>query len=266
VATTRRILVCVGLGLLVCTANGQWSADFEAPMYVGSPGGTPLTGQQGWYLPAGTDYNVCTYANNVYGFVANPEGGDQFAVGRSQGNPNYARAEHAYDWGTGQWTVSWDIAAKFNGTLPATDYLGSFSLQPSATARYWQTLYIWNNLNTADKWHINYITTENPLPGVTPGPQWDNLDPNHWYRLWTTFNMATGKITEVAIKDLTTGVMTSLQVNWTFVNPTNPDPTALRFFTGGSTEGNICAWDNLRIVPEPASLVLLAGLMLLRRR
>jgi len=266
----RSILALVGVGLLACTASAQWTADFEPPAYSGSAAGTVLSGQQGWYLPVtsppGKDYNVFTYANNAYGFVQNPEGGAQFAAGRSEGSTNYARAEHLYDWGTGEWTVTWDIAAQFNGTLPASDYLGSFSLQPSATARYWQTLFVWNNLNTADKWHINYITRENALPGVTPGPAWDNLDPNHWYRLWTTFSMATGGITEVAIKDLTTGIKTTLQVNWTFVNPTNPDPTALRFFTGGTVAGNICAWDNLNVIPEPASLLLMASMWLLRRR
>jgi hypothetical protein len=48
-------------------------------------------------------------------------------------------------------------------------------------------------------------------------------------------------------------------------------PTALRFFTGGgsgtSPAGNFMAWDCLSIIPEPATLVLLAmGLAVATRR
>ena len=58
-------------------ASAQFSTGFEAPTYTGSSGGTTLTGQDGWYLPAagGVDFQVFTYAGNAPGVAANV-GGD----------------------------------------------------------------------------------------------------------------------------------------------------------------------------------------------
>src|SRR5688572_9401036 len=74
---------------------------FEASQgYTGSATGVPLTGQQGWTLPAGSvDHNIFTYAGNAPGFVAHPTGGGaQFASGSSQGGTLFSRAEHTLDW------------------------------------------------------------------------------------------------------------------------------------------------------------------------
>ena len=235
----------------------SYATGFEPPDYLGSPGGVLLSGQQGWYLPAGSiDYSVYTYAGNAYGFAANPTGNTQFIAGLSGGGTNLARAQRDFDWSANTvWTVSWDVAAQFVGALPATDYLGSFSLQPSTTAKYWQALNAWNDPNSATQWHSYYVTVENPVPGVSPGAAWNNLAPNHWYRQSTTFNITTGQILSVTIKDLVTNAESTVTpANWHMLNPAGPLPTALRVFSGGSSAGNVMAWDNLNVAPPATSL------------
>src|SRR5688500_9608107 len=76
----RRTLALSGLAFLARTAP---PIDCETPTYTGSPSGTLLSGQDGWYNPikGSTDWNVYTYADNAMGIVANPAGGgDQFAI------------------------------------------------------------------------------------------------------------------------------------------------------------------------------------------
>jgi hypothetical protein len=242
-----------------CTPNlcapvyADWVTGFEAPDYIGSAGGTILTGQQGWYLPAGTDYNVYTYLGNMYGIVQNPQGGEQFIGGRMAGNASFARAQHDHNWpGRDKWKVTVDVAALYTGTLPAVDNVASFSLQPSTTSKYWQHLLTWQDVTTATQFRSAYLTAENPLPpGVFPGPEWQNLPVNHWYRLSTTFRFSDNLIIEVGIKDLTSGLETIVQpADWHLLQGTGPVPSALRFFTGGgsgtSPAGNFAAWDNLQ--------------------
>lgn len=274
-------VLAVLAGLSICAlASADFTAGFEsAEGYAGSPSGTVLTDQLGWYVPVegSNDYYVHTYLGEPYSFAFNPYGGQQLAIGASLGSPAYARAQHDYDWSSGtEWTVTYDTAGMFTGTAPATHYLGSLSLQPSTTSRYWQTLFAWDNLDDPTTWTMTYYAIEdeagNPvaLPGLIPGPEWENLNPNHWYRSSTTFDMTTGMVTSVSITDLDTMEMATVEPDGWYMTGTYaglPDPTGFRFFTGGSTEGNVMAWDNLSIIPEPASaLLVLAGALLLRRR
>jgi hypothetical protein len=264
------LLVAAAVALCVSANAAGLITGFEPPEYSGSAAGTSLTGQQGWYVPSGTNYYVYTHADNVLGFAPHPGGDLQFIAGKSLGGTDYARAEKIFDWKQQDvWTVSFDVAAQYLGTLPAQDYLGSFSLQPSTSAMYWQTLNIWNSLDAPTTFRSQYVTLEFAAPGISPGPAWDNLQANHWYRQSTTFKFSTKEITEVAITDLTTGVTTTVNpVGWHLADTTGGGvmPTALRFFSGGGTGGNTVAWDNL-VVPEPASLLaLVVGLLACRRR
>jgi hypothetical protein len=271
----QALVLFISFGLCSLT-YADWVTGFEPPDYVGSPGGTLLTGQQGWYQPVstGTDCNVYTYAGNTYGIVQNPEGGEQFVGGLMQGNLLFARAEHAFSWADRDvWKVTIDVAALYTGTLPAVDNLGSFSLQPSASSKYWQHIMTWQDINTATAFRSGYLTAENSTaPGVFPGPEWQNLPVNHWYQLSTTFRFSDNLILETGIKDLTTGQQTIVQpTGWHLMQGTMAVPTALRFFTGGgsgtSPPGNFMAWDCLSIIPEPASLALLViGLAVAARR
>lgn len=266
------LLVAAVVALMAAPAYAYWETGFEAPTYTGSPGGTLLTGQDQWFNPvAGSaDYLVFTYADNAYGFAPNPAGGDQFTAGRSNGGTAYGRAERPVDFsGMDVWTIEVDLAAQWlGGPVSASHYLGGFSLQPLATNTHLQTLNIWQDLANPGLWMANYITQEHHAPGISPGPAWTDLQPNHWYRQSTTFRFSDRLILSVSITDLTTGVTTTVDdPGWHLIPGNGMLPTGVRFFTGGTVAGNTMAWDNL-IIPEPATLLLLAvgALGLFRRR
>jgi hypothetical protein len=252
-------LVVLAVCLSFCAAaRADFCTGFEAPTYSGSPGGTLLTGQDGWYNPvAGSaDYKVYTYAGNTYGIVQNPYGAAQFVGGRHEGLAAFARAQHDYAWSSEDvWRVTYDVCTTYTAFPPAVDNIGSFSLQPSTTAAYLQSLYVWMDPNTPTLWQSGYLTNENPVaPPVIPGAAWQNLSINHWYRESTLFRLSDHLILEVSIEDLTTGDVTVVSdPGWHLINPSNPLPTAFRFFTGGgagsSPAGNFVAWDNLHINP-----------------
>jgi hypothetical protein len=240
---------------------------FEAPDYQGSAQGVIVTGQQGWYLPnvaGSTDQFVYTYAGNGLGLPANAVGEDQFLGARVPG-ANLARAQLNFDWSAASvWTASYDLAGRFNGTLPAVDNLSSFSLQDSLVARYFIALNTWANPATGTQWDANYqvfMADGTMTANLSPGPEWRNLAVNHWYRESTTFDFDSNRILSVSITDLDTGLTaTFAPTNWYMAGGATghlPLPTALRFFVGGDTltAGNTMGWDNLLIEsggPAPA--------------
>lgn len=262
----KKALVCL-VTLLASTAllAADFNTGFEAPDYTGDADGELLTGQQSWYLPvAGSkDFNVFTFKDNVYGVVQNPRGGDQFAAGRSNGGTELGRGQHDFDFSTQKlWNVRFDMAMLFNGTLPTADNLGSFSLQPSASSRYFQTLYTWVDVNKAENFNANYLwwNADGVQQAFTiPGDAWRNLSVNHWYSQSTLIDFESNKILRISITDLHAGTTTSMEPDGWYMtggkSPTQPLPTAFRIFAGGAA-GNISAWDNIAI-PEPASLSLL---------
>jgi hypothetical protein len=282
---SRSLMAFVAVVGCACAAQAQYSTGFEAPTYTGTPGGTSVNGQDGWYTPAvagSQDGTVNTYIGNTYGFVGNPTGGSQFLVTRF-GNANPARAQHTIDFSAGDiYTASFDFCGdRFGGTLPASNNLGSFSLQNSATARFFQSLYVWDDLATGNAMDANYIFfnaagVQNGASGITPGPAWDALRLNTWYRSSTTWSFNTNQILSISIDNLHDAnpatVMDVSALGWYLAggaNPTQPRPTDIRFFgSGAGDDVNQMGWDNLQIVPAPGSLALLgaAGLVGARRR
>lgn len=259
-----------------------FSFNFEPPTYSGAAAGTllsaggtgtpPVFGQDNWYLPvAGSaEFSVYTYAGNTLSIPAHPSGDTQFAGGRSNGGAAVARGQHGVCFGRGgKWRATYDFAANYNGTLPAADNLASFSLQPSATARYFQTLMAWggtavgpapnatNYSTTADKFHqaIGHFTVALPATIVfeTPSPAFRDLLVNNWYRVGVEWDFATSTITSCSIQDLTGGgaptVVDVSALGWKlFGGPgfTNFLPSDLRLFAGGAA-GNVAAFDNVRV-------------------
>ncbi len=282
----KQLLIFTAFSSAIVGGTHAAATSFEAPTFAGSTTGTVLTGQDGWYNPVGgsRDGSVFTYAGNTLGFVQNPEGGQQFAVtANNPASTNFGRAQHDFDFASSdQYTVSFDYAVLRNGALPAVNNVGSFSLQSSTTARFAQSLMTWDDLATGAAYDMSYVwfsSANVQNPGNTlPGPEWDALPLNTWFRHSITFDLATNQLLNISIQNLQTGgVVTSVSPAdaylWGGSDPavfnTRTRPTAARFFSGGGAGvENIGGWDNLSVVPEPASFSLMAigGAMLFRRR
>lgn len=263
-----------GVSLAVlCLTTTPTRADlvtnFEPPAYTGSAAGTLLTGQQGWYVPvAGSpDANVFTYAGNAVTLPVNPTGGTQF-VGGVSGGTVFSRAQQDVAFaGVNVWTISYDVAHRYNGTLPSAQNLASFSLANTATTTFRQliALHTWVDVNTATSWNagFNVYDAAGVASGtLSPGPSWSNLLVDNWYRESYTVNFDTNLVTSVSITNLSTNVTDTFNpTGWYMLGGatgnTLPLPTSVRFFAGGAA-GNVAGWDNLSVVgvPEPSSVVL----------
>lgn len=250
--------------LLLPTAGAEYITGFES--LSGAYNGVILTGQDGYYMPTGsTDFYVFTYASNTLGLPANPTGGNQFIGSTGPGGAIYSRAQRDVSFeGESIWYISWDFAATFLGVAPTAQNLGSFSIRNDALAiNHYIHLMTWVDPAAPTTFNAFYLAydaagTQFPAPGEMPGPEWADLEINHWYRAFTRVDLAANMITEVGIIDLSTG-MTS-----TF-NPMNyyltggaagaaGSPTAIRFFAGTSTvAGNTLGFDNVDIHPDPPS-------------
>jgi hypothetical protein len=262
--------------IAVPASLAQYSTNFEGPTYVGDADGELLTngfggppGVDGWYNPvtATADFRIFSYLGNAYNIPPNPRGCDQFVAGRRENTTVFcSRAQRDLDMTAGGvWEVQYDVCAAFNGVLPSAQNLGSWSLQNSTTSRFFQSIWVWADPVTGVAWHGQYnaynstgVATNN----LSPGPEWTNLQLNHWYSMRQRWDYTTNTITEVAITDLDTNVTTTVNpTGWYLTGgatPTLPIPTGTRLFAGGGTcaaavppngEGNIMAFDNFRIGP-----------------
>lgn len=258
----------LAVALLACgPALGQYSANFEAPTFSGSAAGTIMTGQDGYYIPAGTvstDYMVYSYAGNAIGAAVNPDGGSQFVAGIGPGGGTYARAQRDYAWGSGVTEVLYDVNAIWlpDPNFTVTNNLGSFSHQPTTAANGVQIhLFSWEEGFEGERWQALYLHYDEfgvqvAQPGSAPGPEWENLELNHWYRMSTIVDFDTNQIIRASITDLTTGTTTTAETTGYYLSggaTGGPlDITAFRFFAGGGGTGNVIAWDNFSIAPPGA--------------
>jgi hypothetical protein len=249
----------------VSTALGQYATGFETADGINaSTGGTVLTGQDAYYIPDGTvsvDYLAYTYSGNALGINANPNGGAQFVAVEGPGVGAYGRAQRDMYWGTGTATMSYDVCCVYTGQPPASDNLGSFSLQPYPGGATAINLFSWMDINTATEWRATYLAYDvngvaHVAPGMTPGVEWDNLELNHWYHFESDVDFGLNRFTEVRITDLETNVTTTFNpTDWYLEGGANGPPgvaTGFRMFSGGGTIGNVCAFDNMDITIEDA--------------
>lgn len=285
----RLQVACAVLVGVAGAAQAQFSTGFEAPVYSGSAAGTALTngfggppGQDNWYVPVtgSGNFNVHTYAGNALGFVNNPNGGDQFIGNLGSTATPIGRAQHAVSFAAGgTWTASWDVNGLFIGTAPAVNNLGSFSLQPSATANYWQQLMAYGDVNNTSQYNITYGAFGAAGGAIiltnSPGPAWTNIPTNHWIHQSTTWDFTSNQILSVSIQDITAGTPAVTAdvsaMGWYLAGGANNVlglalPTDVRCFTGNNQ--NATGWDNVSVVPAPGALAMLGlgGLAAGRRR
>lgn len=259
---TRKMLIGA-LAATACSSQAMILTGFDAG-YTGSASGTILSGQNGWFLPAvtgATDLFVFTHASNTLGFPANPIGGGSQFVGLN--NPavtllGRAQINHAYE--TGANYISFDVCTKYSGTLPATQNVGSASLQDSLTQRFFIALFTWSDVATAAAWNMQincYDALGTATNNVSPSAAFSNLALNNWYREEFVFDFSTNRILEAAITDLSTGVRTVVTSSTWYLTggaaPTLPTATAFRLFVGGTTAGNTMGFDNLVVGPPAAT-------------
>ncbi len=288
--TARRssqLALVSGTAMAACAPTlAQFTSQFEAPTYSGSAAGVLGTGQAGWYLPAvanSADHNIYTTAGNAVNFPANPNGCGQFDAGvsfnDSTGAQHNARIQHPVDFSAGGiWEASWDCTGHWVGALPAVDNLGSWSMQPNATSRYFQQLMSWgptigasvtDHSAAADKFHIaiGYFTAASTttIAFLTPSTAWQDLPVDHWYHVRIRWDFNSAQILDASIQDLTTGgpvTNDNLAPNGWYLqggpNSTLPLPTDIRCFAGGATTGggsDATAWDNVSVGPITAPVL-----------
>ncbi len=255
--TLRLVIVVLVGALAVGTAAAQYSSDFEG--LIADPNGVILTGQDAYYLPAGSiDFKAYTYTSNVLTVPENPEGGSQFIAGTSEPNALYARAQRdfsTFDW---FWRFEYDVCGLYHLTPPATNNLGSFSLRVDDVNNTYINLLYFPDVNNPTTFHVSYIAYDAggvafTSPGLTPGPQWENLPLWTWFHVWTDVDYATNKIVSVGMRNIETGEQWATEpVEWYMYGGAGgaPNtPVAFRFFAGGANGGNTVAWDNTRLEP-----------------
>lgn len=252
------------------TTGFEWLDGVDA-----SDVGVAISGQAGWYQPVegSAEGFAHIYSGNPFNTLANPLGGQQYLVCASDENKPQivCRAQHDVDFSSNEWTLTYDWAAQWQGQLPASDFIGSVSLQPSQSANGFQTALRWDDVNSPNSYSALYgIADSIGLPigqsisnFVSPGPAWEHLQTNVWYRSTTTWNFLTGQITRVSIRNLTTGSMTTTATpaGWYLSGGVNnfqgrAFPTALRLFAGGSSTGNVVSYDNINTYPVSVDATL----------
>ncbi len=261
---------------LAGAARATYYTGFEAPQYAASAQGVPLSGQNGWYqsqVPGSAHYNAYTYAGNGAGFAQNPVGGNQFIGATTGPNGAVSRAQIPFDFGFGAYTVSYDMASGYTGTGPAQPNLGWFQLDHyalviTALRRFININNFSQPANPGAGWRSAFFVYDAAgavMPDESPGPYWETLQHGHWYRQSVTFDFVSNRILRVAIFDLHSGEGAVAEPSDWFLGggalSTLALPAALRFGTGGNP-GNTMGWDNLLVIPAPATALSAAAVLL----
>lgn len=243
--------------LLASVASAQYSTGFEG--VTGSPAGTVLTGQDGYYLPAGTvnvDFLAFTYAGNALGIAPNPTGGTQFVSVTGPGSGTFGRAQRDFAWAPGKSTIGFDIHASFIGALPASQNLGSVSMQPFPGSQSFIALAAWMDINTAVAWGMNYVYFDAAgvqIQEAVALPDFQNLGVGSWYRWETDIDLVTNRILCARVTNLATGATATQPITGRYMlggAAGSAAPTGYRIFSGGGLTGNTLAFDNIAIGPR----------------
>lgn len=273
-------VACLSIGLLASLAQAQYSTGFEPPEFSGSADGVPLNGQGGYYQgnPNYDSPNVYTYVDNPLGVPSNPTGDSQF-VGLLDDNTRCTTyyQEGLYGDGTGDWVISFDMAADFVGDLPDNPMPGQFCNNPYGDYEVRSFRLVPTFMNEygqpSDEWTL-WLQAATEDGGQTPFfyCPFTNHIRGHWYNVSTHLSFETNEISSIEITDLETGGTEVWDIPGAYVyggaDSTLPLSNGIMVYAGGAACGNVLAIDNISITPEPGSLVLLAlgACMVLRRR
>ncbi len=255
--------VTPGIAMLLCTgaATAQYSSDFEG--VVGHEDGQELNGQDGYYNPDppnSISALVYTYADNALGVPDNPTGGAQFVAGTGPAGGVFSRSQRDVDYGDGDvFTISYDFVAAFDNKGVSTQNVGSFSTQLFPGAATYIHLMQWNDPNDPVSYNARYIAYDAagvqfafPYDAGSAGPEWEDLEIDHWYRATTTFDLALNEIVHVSIVDIETGDSAEFEPTGWYLGGGAaggmPQPSGFRFFAGSTdTAGNVLGFDNIDI-------------------
>jgi hypothetical protein len=269
----KLLLGALGAALaIVPVANASlqfdYLSDFET--FNGNAAGVNINSpsQEGWFQPVlgGTDFFCYTYAGNAPGFNSNPTGDNKFVGGRGPGGTVFARTQRVIPelggTGTGQdqTCMCYDFAVLYGGPTPeSAQNIGSVSTRDAAAAIDVIHLLTWVDPLTPTSYNAFYLVydaagIQTAQPGLSPGPAWEGLAVNHWYRACITFDLATNTFLDVSIDDLEDGadpVVVDVSAMGWYMDGGSAGPftlpSQLRFFAGGSVDGNVCGFDNLAI-------------------
>lgn len=108
--------------------------------------------------------------------------------------------------------------------------------------------------NPAAGWKIEYNIWDSAgtaFVNQSAGAEWSNLTFNQWYRISTTVDFSTNRITSVSVTNLTTSATNTATPDWYVTggsSSTLPLPPSIRCFVGGATAGSIGGFDNVSVV------------------
>jgi hypothetical protein len=253
---TSAPVVCLFSLVGAVVAQG-YTTDFEP--FVASAAGTPVAGQDGFYVPAVTgsiDGAAFTYAGNTIGIPANPAGGANFWAGVSQGGTAFARSQRAVTLPTGKIRIEYDVCCNYVGAaVTPTNNIGSFSFQPSTGSIYVNLLaaYPAGAVFPPTTWDANVVSRGATPPGtvttILGDPAFQNLAMGVWHRWGVTIDLVAGTHDSFSITNGVTGITTVHVPSTPLLLPLSaigaPLPTDFRLFAGGTTAGNVFAIDNL---------------------
>lgn len=194
---------------------------------------------------------VVTYVGSSLGVPANPNGGNNFYAGVPQLTNVFARAQRPVTLpANGLVHVEFDMLCNYLGTGTPTNNIGSFSLQPSASATYPDLLARWPVGATFPPATFDADLVAGPGGGVqgpVGDPAFQGLPVNVWHRWGCAFNLVTGTYVSFSITNGATNVTTHFTPSAPILlpNPGTTPVTDFRFFTGGSQ--NLLALDNFVI-------------------
>ncbi|HLQ37352.1 MAG TPA: hypothetical protein VK348_06110 [Planctomycetota bacterium] len=262
------VLVLSGL-VTPALAQSAYETGFET--LTATAAGVPMAGQDGYFVPpvAGSlDQFAYTYAGNILGVPANPNGGAIFIGSQSLAAATPSRTQRAVPISADcRLRIDFDICCNYIGppAVAPVNNIGSVSTQPSTTARVFILLARWAIPTPVapTTWNADIVVgpTVAGAQITVPDPNFQGLANNIWHRWGCTVDFVTNEYTELRILDGSTGILhTYLPPAGTMplVNPAGTLPTDYRIFTGGGL-GNVLVVDNVSVAPNADTFPYGAG-------